>query len=81
MDRETAVEFVKRIELAFAHLGESAQLLRTRLDEDEFGAFADLYGRIISELDLGVLEVIYRAHPDLRPEGMTPVPPLAAGEG
>jgi hypothetical protein len=80
MDRDTAVEFAKRIELAFSHLDESLQFLRTRLDGEDLQAFAELWRQVVSELDLGVLEVIYRAHPDLRPEGMTPVPPLGAGE-
>ncbi len=79
MDRETAVEFVKRIERAFACLDESLEFLRPRLDEEDLHAFGGLWRQIVSELDLGVLEVIYRAHPDLRPEGMTPVVPLGAG--
>jgi len=79
MDRETAIEFVKRIELAFARLDESLEFLRPRLDESDLHAFGGLWRQIVSELDLGVLEVIYRAHPDLRPEGMTPVVPLGAG--
>jgi hypothetical protein len=81
MDRGTAVEFAKRIELAFAHLDEGLRFLRPRLDDDDMQAFAELWRQVVSELDLGVLEVIYQAHPDLRPEGMTPVPPLAEGEG
>jgi hypothetical protein len=81
MDRETAIEFVKRIELAFAHLDESLKFLRPRLDDDDMQAFGDLWGQIVSELDLGVLEVIYLAHPDLRPEDMAPVAPLGVGEG
>jgi hypothetical protein len=81
MDRETAVEFANRIERAFAHLDQSLQFLRTRLDEDDLLAFADLWRPVVSELDLGVLEVIYRAHPDLRPQDMPPVPPLAEDEG
>jgi hypothetical protein len=81
MDRETAAEFVKRIELAFAHLDESLEFLRPRLDDADLRAFGGLWGQIVSELDLGVLEVIYRAHPDLRPEGMTPVIPLGVGGG
>jgi hypothetical protein len=70
---------VKRIELAFAGLDESLEFLRPRLDEADLQAFGGLWRQIVSELDLGVLEVIYRAHPDLRPEGMTPVVPLGAG--
>ena len=80
MDRALAEEFTKRIELAFAHMEQAAQLLRDRLDEDDLRAFAERWSQAIGELDLGVLELIYRAHPDLRPEGMTPTPPLSVIE-
>lgn len=81
MDRETAIEFVKRIDLVFAEMSNAMRLVQTRLHEDDAQAFAASWSRIIGELDLGVLEVIYRAHPDLRPEGMAPVAPLSAGDG
>lgn len=78
MNRETAIEFVKRIETAFTYLDESLQFLRTRLDDDDLSQIGELWREVVSELDLGVLEVIYRAHPDLRPPDMPPAPPLSA---
>jgi len=78
MDRETAVEFAKRIEKVFAQLGWVIPFLRDRLEDEDLRVVAHAWGQIIAELDLGVLEVIYRAHPDLRPEGMVPVTPLGA---
>ena len=79
IDRATAEEFVSRIEQVFAHMGALGRLARERLPQDELTAFADLWREIIRELDLGVLEVIYRAHPNLRPEDMAPAHPLGAG--
>ncbi len=81
MDRETAIEFTKRIEAAFALMGGVSGFLQPLLDQADFRSVMDTWGQIIMELDLGVLEVIYRAHPDLRPEGMAPVTPLGAGCG
>jgi hypothetical protein len=81
MNREMAVVIVSRIEGAFGHMNEAIRFLQTRLDEEDLEAFHGLWSPIVSELDLGVLEVIYRTFPDLRPEGIAPAPPLAAGEG
>jgi hypothetical protein len=80
MDRETAIEFVKRIELAFAHMGEAGELVKSHVSEDALRKFSDMWGRAIIEIDLGVLEVIYRAHPDLRPAGMVATIPLGCLE-
>jgi hypothetical protein len=79
MDREAASEFSRRIELVFTQIGVANELLRDRLTAGDFRQLADIWGRIIHELDFGILEVIYRAHPDLRPEGMVPVTPLGDG--
>jgi len=76
MDRDTAIEFEKRIELAFKQMEEISAFLRSRLDASDFRTFADLWGGVICDLDLGILEVVYRAYPDLRPNGMRPVTPL-----
>jgi hypothetical protein len=81
MDRETAIEFQKRIELVFKDMGPINEFLRPRLNADDFRTFAETWGNIICELDLGILEVIYRAYPDLRPNGMIPVTPLGAACG
>ena len=81
VDRETAVEFVTRIESVFEQLGWVIPFLKDRLEDEDVAVVAEAWGKIIGDLDLGVLEVIYRAHPDLRPEGMVPVAPLGAGEG
>ena len=79
MDHDTAVEFEKRIGLVFQQMDKASEFLRSRLDRSDFRTFADAWGEIVCELDLGILEVIYRAHPDLRPDGMISVAPLGAG--
>jgi hypothetical protein len=71
--RDTAIEFIKRIELTMNGLGEAGEALRPVLTKEQFRIFATAFADAIGELDLGVLEIIYRCHPDLRPEGMTKV--------
>ena len=80
MDRETAEDFVRRIENVFEQLGWVIPFLRDRLEDEDLATLSDAWAKIIGELDLGVLEVIYRAHPDLRPEGMPEAEPLGEGE-
>jgi hypothetical protein len=79
MDRETAIEFEKRIESAFRQMAEVIEFLRPRLGDGDYRTFGELWGSIICELDLGVLEVVYRAYPELRPEGISAVTPLGSG--
>jgi hypothetical protein len=74
--RDTATEFIKRIELAMNGLNKAGEALRPVLTEKHFRIFIDAFGAAIGELDLGVLEIIYRCHPDLRPAGMTKVSTL-----
>ena len=74
--RETAIEFIKRIENAMKSIGDAGEALRPALAKDHFRTFAEAFGKAVSELDLGVLEVIYRCHPDLRPNDMRRGPTL-----
>ena len=76
IERDTAIEFIKRINNAMKGLGEAGDALRPSLAKDQFRIFAAAFGAAVSELDLGVLEIIYRCHPDLRPEGMPRGPTL-----
>ena len=80
MDRETAIEFEKRIELAFKQMGEAIEFLRPRLGDGDYRTFDEMWGSIICELDFGVLEFIYRPRPDLRPDGMSAVAPVGSGK-
>lgn len=74
--RDTAIEFIKRIELAMNGLNKAGEALRPVLTKGQFRIFVEAFGAAIGELDLGVLEIIYRCHPDLRPAGMTKVSTL-----
>ena len=68
--RDTAIEFIKRIDNAMKSLSDAGEALRPSLAKDHFRIFAEAFGTAVSELDLGVLEIIYRRHPDLRPNDM-----------
>jgi hypothetical protein len=74
--RDTALEFIKRIERAMRSLGEAGEALSAILAKDDFRVFAEALGAVVGELDLGVLEIIYRCHPDLRPSDMPKTPTL-----
>ena len=74
--RDTAIEFIKRIDNAMKSLGDAGEALWPLLAKDHFRIFAEAFGAAVSELDLGVLEIVYRCHPDLRPDDMPRGPTL-----
>jgi hypothetical protein len=74
--RDVAIEFIKRIEAAMKSLADVGEGLRPLLTKDQYRIFVDGFGAAIGELDLGVLEIIYRCHPDLRPRDMPKAPTL-----
>ena len=71
--RETAIEFAKRVELAMSIFFSSTDALRPFMSKEQFRTCSQALGEAIAELDFGVLEIIYRCHPDLRPDGMKKV--------
>jgi len=72
IENGTAVEFIKRIERAMNVMFMAIDSLRPYLNKDQDRALTNALGEAISELDIGVLEIIYRCHPDLRSEGGRP---------
>jgi hypothetical protein len=67
IERATAVEFDERVNLALKHLFAAATELKGSIDPEHFQTFARALAHACRELDMGVLEPIYRVHPDLRP--------------
>jgi hypothetical protein len=75
MDRETAIDLEATITRVLSRLFDAAEALRPRLSKDEFRVLAEALTDATAELDLRILETIYRAYPDLRPEaGRPPIP-------
>lgn len=68
IDRDAAIEFDKRVNLALRHLFAAATELKACIDPEHFQVYAKALGHASRELDMGVLEPIYRAHPGLRPD-------------
>lgn len=68
IDKDVAIEFDKRVNLALRYLFTAATELKDRIDPEHFRVYAKALGHASRELDLGVLEPIYRNHPDLRPD-------------
>jgi hypothetical protein len=68
IDRETAVAFDKRINLALRYLFVAGTEVRDKIDPKYAHIYDRALGHACQELDGGVLELIYQAHPDLRPD-------------
>jgi hypothetical protein len=76
ISREIAVEFLKRIDLATKGLFDAGEALRGNLSQEHFRILAEALANALIELDLGIAEIIYRCHPDLRPEDCVAVATL-----
>ena len=68
IDRETAIQFDKSINLALRYLFIAGNDVRGRIDPKYSQILDRAIARASSELDGGVLELVYRAYPDLRPD-------------
>jgi hypothetical protein len=68
IERDAAVEFDERVNLALRYLFAAATELKERIDPEHFQVYARALAHATRQLDMGVLEPIYRAHPDLRPD-------------
>lgn len=75
MDRTTAIRVCK---IADELLGKAAQLLEVvnaSCPPDERTAIHVPLATVIGEVDVEILEPIYRQYPDLRPEGLEEIKP------
>ncbi|SFJ48141.1 hypothetical protein SAMN05216304_108213 [Bosea sp. OK403] len=68
IDKETAIQFDKSINLALRYLFIAGNDVRGRIDPKYSQIFDRAIARASGELDGSVLELVYRAHPDLRPD-------------
>jgi hypothetical protein len=66
MNRGMAIQFQSCILAAFEKLFEGMEEIRPHVPKEVFHAFATKTVEATTDLDLNILEVIYRAHPDLR---------------
>ncbi|WP_131855332.1 hypothetical protein [Bosea sp. BK604] len=68
IDKDTAVAFDYSINLALKFLFMAGNELRGRVDPETAKIYDRAVARACSELDTEVLALVYRAHPDLKPD-------------
>jgi hypothetical protein len=69
-DKHLASEVSERVLEANRLLNDVVALVHTRGTSDESDAFRLAIGNVLGELLLGVVNPLYRRHPDLKPPGL-----------
>jgi ubiquinone/menaquinone biosynthesis C-methylase UbiE len=59
---------------AYRVLDDSATLVRERCSEDETKNYLQQVGNVLYELIFRMMEPLYKAHPELKPDGWTDFP-------
>jgi hypothetical protein len=70
MDKDTAVRVTRHVEAMIDQANEVLHLVNNSCPQDERGRFQQVLGTAVAEIDLELLEPIYKQFPDLRPDGM-----------
>jgi ubiquinone/menaquinone biosynthesis C-methylase UbiE len=71
---EVAVKVAEALREAYRVLDDSAALVRERCSEAETKHYLQQVGNVLYELIFRMMEPLYRAHPELKPEGWTDFP-------
>jgi hypothetical protein len=66
---EAATVISKHIQESFRQLDQSAFIVREKGSEAEIKAYLDAVGPICADICFKLMEPLYRAHPQLAPEG------------
>ncbi len=70
MDRQTATKIAFSVDKVLHEIGLLLDIVNASCEGDVRKRFLKAIGIAIGELDLEVLETIYREFPELRPKGM-----------
>jgi hypothetical protein len=70
MDKDTAVKVTKHIEAMIDEANEMLYLVNNSCPQDVRQRFQQVLGTAVAEIDLELLEPIYKEFPDLRPDGL-----------
>ncbi len=70
MNRDTAVKEIAHVEAMFGQGNDALHLVNKVGSEDESKRFQEVLGTAIANIDLDLLEPIYKQFPDLRPKDM-----------
>ncbi|MFM0202275.1 hypothetical protein PQR53_20655 [Paraburkholderia fungorum] len=74
MDKGVASEVSKQLLDAYLSVENATKIIQEKCSKDEFEGFRSEAGRIVGGLYL-LLEPLWRAYPDLAPEGLVMIPP------
>ena len=70
MNRETAVKVLGHAEAMLEQGNRILNLINNNSDEDERKRYHDVLGTAVANIDLDLLEPLYKQFPDLRPKDM-----------
>ncbi len=70
MDKETALKVAKHLDAMFEQANEALYLVNNNAPEVTREQFQKVLGTAVAEIDLELLEPIYKQFPELRPKGM-----------
>ncbi|MFL9905372.1 hypothetical protein [Paraburkholderia sp. RL17-337-BIB-A] len=74
IEKEVALEVSKQLLEAYLSVENATKIIQENCSRDEFEGFHSEAGRVVGGLYL-LLEPLWRAYPDLAPEGLVMVPP------
>jgi hypothetical protein len=75
MNRDTAIKVLAHVEAMFEQGNEVLHLINNFGSEEERGRFQEILGTAVANIDLDLLESIYKQYPDLRPKDMEEMTP------
>ena len=70
MDKETASKIIAHLEAMFQQANEALFLVNNSAPQATRERFKSILGSAVAEIDLEILEPIYKMFPELRPAGM-----------
>ena len=73
-NEEVAAEIAAALREAYQVLDNSAALVRRRCNEEETKNYLQQVGNVLYELIFRMMEPLYKAHPELKPDGWTDFP-------
>jgi len=73
-NEEVAAEVAAALREAYQVLDNSAALVRQRCSEAETNNYLQQVGNVLYELIFRMMEPLYKAHPELKPNGWTDSP-------
>ncbi|MEQ1774324.1 MAG: hypothetical protein ABL891_11130 [Burkholderiales bacterium] len=70
MKRDTAAKVLAHVEALFEQGNNVLHLINNFGSEEERRRYQEILGAAVANIDLDLLEPIYKQYPDLRPNGM-----------